>query len=403
MKKFFAVIYILPMLLITGCTSNTSHTEDKIPVLEIEKAFNSEKGAILSNYANNIDYIPLETNKESLMSSTVLSDLHPLKERIYIFTSSNKDVLCFDYNGKHIPFKLHKGRAENELTYPQNMIADEKNVIINDGYNLKVFDHQGNFIRKSADLNKPEYLRFIHIHKTEEGNYLFKGEDVEKTSDYVYIVDMEGNVIAQNLILNYSASEVEKFKSRSGSSSKFSGKEAYMGSRIPPRIKPAGGKAYLIITNNDTLWTINEKNAELIPVYIANTGEYRNVGRRPVEYNDVIGQTDNLLVVKLLFSPVSYPNIDKKYIQSCFVHDKVTNSTYMLKYDPKSNCVGFLNDLDGGIAVNPSAIADGKMYQIVEAADFIEAAERTGSAKMKEVAATLTEESNPVLIICELK
>ena len=75
----------------------------------------------------------------------------------------------------------------------------------------------------------------------------------------------------------------------------------------------------------------------------------------------------------------------------------------MLKHDPKSNCTGFINNLDGGMAFYPSAIANGKMYQIVDAADFIDAAELTESEKMMDVAATLTEESNPVLIVCTLK
>ena len=93
--------------------------------------------------------------------------------------------------------------------------ADEENVIVNDCFHLKIYDHNGNFIRKSADLNKPDYLQHLYIHKTGDGNFLFKGEDPDNTSDYVCIVDADGNTIAQTLILNYSASEVENFKSRS--------------------------------------------------------------------------------------------------------------------------------------------------------------------------------------------
>jgi len=51
----------------------------------------------------------------------------------------------------------------------------------------------------------------------------------------------------------------------------------------------------------------------------------------------------------------------------------------------------------------PIYIKDGKMYQMLDAIDFIEYAEVSNSAKMKEVAATLTEESNPVLVVVTLK
>ena len=51
----------------------------------------------------------------------------------------------------------------------------------------------------------------------------------------------------------------------------------------------------------------------------------------------------------------------------------------------------------------PTYIKDGKMYQMLDAIDFIEFAEISSSAKMKEVSASLTEESNPVLVIVTLK
>jgi hypothetical protein len=43
------------------------------------------------------------------------------------------------------------------------------------------------------------------------------------------------------------------------------------------------------------------------------------------------------------------------------------------------------------------------MYQVVNALKFIEYAQKSSSSRMKEVAATLTEESNPVLVVATLK
>ena len=43
------------------------------------------------------------------------------------------------------------------------------------------------------------------------------------------------------------------------------------------------------------------------------------------------------------------------------------------------------------------------MYQLVNAYEFIEHAESTGSKAMQEVAAKLNEESNPVLVVATLK
>ena len=43
------------------------------------------------------------------------------------------------------------------------------------------------------------------------------------------------------------------------------------------------------------------------------------------------------------------------------------------------------------------------MFQFIEAYDFIELAEQCNVPRMKEVAATLTEESNPVMVVATLK
>ena len=51
----------------------------------------------------------------------------------------------------------------------------------------------------------------------------------------------------------------------------------------------------------------------------------------------------------------------------------------------------------------PRYIKDGRMYQIMDAIRFMDLAERGNSKKMKEVAAQLNEDSNPVLIEVILK
>ena len=81
----------------------------------------------------------------------------------------------------------------------------------------------------------------------------------------------------------------------------------------------------------------------------------------------------------------------------------VAKTTITLRYNSDYNLAGFTNDLDGGMPFYPIYIKDGKMYQMLDARDFIEYAEVSNSAKMKEVAATLTEESNPVLVVVTLK
>ena len=52
---------------------------------------------------------------------------------------------------------------------------------------------------------------------------------------------------------------------------------------------------------------------------------------------------------------------------------------------------------------NPSFIFNNRMYQVVDAANFIEYAKKSSSAKMKEIAAKLTDDSNSVIVAATLK
>ena len=63
-----------------------------------------------------------------------------------------------------------------------------------------------------------------------------------------------------------------------------------------------------------------------------------------------------------------------------------------LKFNKKFNTVGFVNDIDGGMPFWPQYHIDNCLYKFVDAADFIKMASVSSSAKMKEIAATLTEE-----------
>ena len=74
-----------------------------------------------------------------------------------------------------------------------------------------------------------------------------------------------------------------------------------------------------------------------------------------------------------------------------------------MPYNYTYNAHGFVNDIDGGMPFNPNYSAGNRMYQMISAEKFIEYAQIGTSEKMKEVASTLTEESNPVMVVATLK
>ena len=82
--------------------------------------------------------------------------------------------------------------------------------------------------------------------------------------------------------------------------------------------------------------------------------------------------------------------------------NRESGESYRVEKDADNNAY-MKNDLDGGAPFWPKAVTNGKMFQLVDAIEFMELAEQCSSEKMKAIAATLDENSNPVLVVVKLK
>ena len=118
--------------------------------------------------------------------------------------------------------------------------------------------------------------------------------------------------------------------------------------------------------------------------------------------------TKNLYSPNLIFFdytlPLKFdPTLTHKERFTGVIYDKIKGETISPKYDSYYESFGLTNDIDDGAPFWPIFVTKKKMYQLIEAIDFIEMAEKSTSDRMKEVAAQLTEESNPVVVEVTLK
>ena len=124
---------------------------------------------------------------------------------------------------------------------------------------------------------------------------------------------------------------------------------------------------------------------------------------------DNILETENFLILKYYadlkrFQAICNPiHSDNNARVGLLVYDKKEKTFKALRYNNTFNTLGFVNDLDNGAPFVPQFARNGKVYQFIDAVKFIDMAQKSSSSKMKEVAAELTEESNPVLVVVTLK
>jgi hypothetical protein len=108
--------------------------------------------------------------------------------------------------------------------------------------------------------------------------------------------------------------------------------------------------------------------------------------------------TKDFIFFTMLFPIKSFPEFSPKYTYSSFIYDKNNQKIKSLLYNDTFGYIGLYNDLDYGAPFSPHYVKNGKMYQIVNADEFITMAQLSKSDKMKSIANKLTEESNPVII-----
>lgn len=88
----------------------------------------------------------------------------------------------------------------------------------------------------------------------------------------------------------------------------------------------------------------------------------------------------------------------------CYIlYNKITGETLSPSAGNPVWMGGMTNDLDGGFPFWPEIVADGKMFQVVKAVDFIKLSKIYNSEKIKAIASKLTEDSNPVVVVATLK
>jgi hypothetical protein len=146
MKKLIT-ISIVTLLLMTGCTGN-KQVEDGIITVDVTANY-PRKELILQDFMD-VEYVPLETNDEFICQGFVLAvgkDIIIAKNYV-----NDGNIFIFDRNtGKGIKKMNRKGQGGEEYTFCLSIVQDEENgeMFINDHSSRKiiVYDTDGNFKR----------------------------------------------------------------------------------------------------------------------------------------------------------------------------------------------------------------------------------------------------------------
>ena len=416
MNRFLSVI-ILSTLLAVSCKNGDTgaDVENDIKTIDVAGAIGKGRVVQLSEIAESIEYIPLETTKNSLVAKLSYNSVVFENNKFYI--RYDQSIFVFDNTGKLI-FKFNRlGRGPQEYDYLAEFCIDpEENIIVRSIEKFILYDKSGNFVKILADKNYDPGISLKKCLPLGDNKYLFitnlkRGVDNEYSA---IIMDFASNT---TLKIKYPIKEREFVKSL-------------------PMMYRFTFYEVIAVRSNDGIMIYNgldenilrvDKNLNIDTLFRINFGKYHprdipgevlaradissNVFRYlfPLESSRYIfdqfklGAGAHKPRIMLKHSAKSEDDVVTLDI-SCSLFEKSTGE-FMLVDQPEKNQIGFPDDFDGGPAVWPHYVSTGNhLVASIEALKLITYSEtHKVSDKLREMAGRIKETDNPVMILVKLK
>ena len=408
--RIIIFLIVISSFLFGSCSSRKS--DSGYTVIDLEDAMcNNNEYIKLSKYASSIDYVPLQTSDESELG--IISTMNIDEKWIYFFEyeQSRNLVTIFDIStGEFVKVFNKEGRGPGEY-YSSNWFGlkqeqnGNKQLIMPwfkgiNVYNIEDEIAVSQFNWKQKSLRGKEYVVFNNKRNTIYvlmNRFQRDGAKTDIRYEYLTEYDLDGNVQSETFL-----GDVKNTNA------------------LTSRFIEYGDRLRIMNETEDTIFNVNKENNHLSVEYVVDYGKYEYIKinqferERPWFFklsNGGVFETGRFVCINAYLPPEEFPEILSKgfgYVpyapyNSIILYDKKEGKTYSVKEDPKYHYTGFANDLDGGAPFAPRFIKNGKMVQLISAGNFIELAEQHDVPRMKEIAARLTAESNPVMVVATLK
>ena len=383
-----SVLFLLAAIL---CTCNRVTENSVKPILLLGKP--ESKIANLSDIASDIDYIPLETDSNSLIR--YIYDLKTSEK--YFYVKSLSEIICFDKQGSYL-FKLNKqGRGPEEYNYIYDFDVSPKNnlLVINTSKKILIYNqsNKGFTFKNSLKCKfQPSQVRFI---PNEESMMLSYSTSYGYEKYRNVVIDLNGDT----LVTRPNYYKYVKFDD--------SGLSAFKNDNISFVF---GNRLHFKEMFSDTIFYLDH-SLKILPYLILNSegklptsqymGDWRNVFNR---YTEFIHFNYIIELPRYLIYSFNYAN--SVWLT---VYDKSENKKFGI------NSTTFLkDDLIGGLNFEPKFCCDGVLYSWVDALslrNFVESdafknsivKEPQKKMELKTFINSINDTDNPILIAVTLK
>ena len=387
-RGFLLAVCSLALLLLAGCGGNPSASEEQLITVDVTKRYPTKEFLLQDLF--DIEYVPLETTDEFVTKSWVMD----ISENIILtIINTSGDILLFDRKtGKGLAKFNHKGDGPDEYLFPYNVIIDEENrqLFVNDGRKatIRVYDMEGNPIRSFKNKDKATTTRIYNYDQEyllcEDTYTRDSAVEDDPTNTYFLLSKHDGSF--RDIHIPYA-------ERRSTFLEKKVDDITYGASPTNSGIVPYSKGWLLMEPSADTVYALQE-DFSLKP-YLVRTPSVQ--GMDPVVFLFPSVQTDRYCFMQ---SVEQIWDFEKKtgLPSKDLVYDQQDGRVY--------ECIFYNADFEDGDVSMPKEYFDQEIafYVPLNPFDLIEAnAAGKLSGRLAEIASTLHEEDNPVIMIAKYK
>lgn len=385
MKK--AIISVLcPFLLLGLGTTGCKQADKTDTLLTVDvKADYPEKEVTLQEFMD-VEYIPLETNDEFVTQGAVMAigDKYILVKNY----ANDGDIYVFDRaTGKGIRKINRKGQGGEEYPFIVSAVLDEDNgeMFVNSSEKILVYDLSGNFKRSFKPVGGATYMDVFNYDKDnlicyDMSVYYKDGEERDKEFYHAVISKQDGS-ITRGIPIPFKTVNAPYVQQGDVVA------VASVRSLIPCR-----DSWLLVETSSDTVYSYQPENNWLTPFLVKqSSGEPEvliTMGPVTERYCFIRTMEKKFDVASGWGFPVADLMYDKQ--EDALFKPVVINADYIGKQE-----VDLTRNVGNGEVAT---------YQALAADGLVEAYTDNGlKGELKEIASTLDEESNPVIMLMKYK
>ena len=404
MKKASIILIIILLVITTESSGQGQAVNNDLITVDVRSNYSQKKELIIQDFMD-VEYIVLET-KDGFFNQGFVQDVG--KKIILVINKINDgNIFVYDRSGKALRKINHKGQqTSQEYTSILGITLDEDNneMFVNDPYtrSILVYDLYGKFKRSFKHKKSDDKPYYTDIFNYDKDNLICYYKDLKESKAFVLISKKDGSItnevkipFKENISLTLKSTDGTK-NTKVGSTHQVTTQVTLVGPGYYRTIIPFKGNWMLLETSSDTVYTFLP-DYNLRPLLVR-TPSIQSMS--PKVFFLLSFCSDRYYFMETMKYEYDW-NTRTGFPRTSFVYDRqekaffectLYNGDYSIKREIYLN---FLKPVNHEI----------ESWQAIEAYQLVESYKKgeLKNGKLKDIAAKLDEEDNPVIMLVKHK